>query len=227
MNMNANRTVFFFCGPTGSGKTSGIAKLLAPFILNKKFRKQIKIITMDTINVGARNVFYKWGNTLQVEAAACATKKELTEELAVNSRSMYVFVDLSGFSMYETGDLLYIKDICKSVANRSLFLVVPASTSEDSLREMMIAHHKAGLKFSGSILTKIDEAFNNRILKILSEESQYKPVAYIDGREIVDSAKISANIFPDFPAIGSTDDLTPKEESNDGSCRKSFILPQE
>lgn len=193
-----NQKVFFFCGPTGSGKTSGIAKILAPYVLNRKTQGLFKIITMDTMNVGAREVFSNWGNILQVESAACSSKERLIEELSLRPTQNYIFVDLSGYSMFEVDDLLCIKDICSSVENGKLLFVVASTTPDDLLEHMMSLHQNSGLEFNGSIVTKMDESCSNRVCKILSADKQYKPVAFIDGREIVDSAKLSRELIFDM-----------------------------
>lgn len=193
-----NQKVFFFCGPTGSGKTSGIAKILAPYVLNRKAQGLFKIITMDTMNVGAREVFSNWGNILQVESAACSSKERLIEELSLRPTQNYIFVDLSGYSMFEVDDLLCIKDICSSVENGKLLFVVASTTPDDLLEHMMSLHQNSGLEFNGSIVTKMDESCSNRVCKILSADKQYKPVAFIDGREIVDSAKLSRELIFDM-----------------------------
>lgn len=193
-----NQKVFFFCGPTGSGKTSGIAKIFAPYVLNRKAQGLFKIITMDTMNVGARDVFFNWGETLHVESAACSSKEKLIEELSFSANRKFIFVDLSGYSMFELEDLLYIRDICRSVEKGKLLFVVSLATPEDLLEHMMSYHKKAGLEFNGSIVTKIDESCSNSIYKILSANKQYKPVAFIDGREIIDSAKLAKELIFDM-----------------------------
>lgn len=75
------KNVFFMCGPTGSGKTSGIAKILSYYVKEKKNRRLLKMITMDTMNVGARDVFLRWCKLLMIETSACSTKENLLLEL--------------------------------------------------------------------------------------------------------------------------------------------------
>lgn len=190
---------FIFVGPSGAGKTGAICKILAKLrVENKVCPSKLKMITMDTLNVGARKVFEQWGEYLQVQTAACATIGDLNDELERCSGKEYVFIDLSGHSSRTTETLSFISDLSRQFEPSWLILVASATSSLYHLEEIVTDYKKSDLHFNGSIVTKRDETESKDVEIRLSESEEYTPIAFINGTDAMNTVEFTEK-FLEFP----------------------------
>jgi flagellar biosynthesis protein FlhF len=180
--------VIIVVGPTGVGKTTTIAKLAANLIIEANKKEvpvpAIKLITTDTMRMGATEQLKKYGEIMDVTVE----KAERTDDVKAlfndyKSKLDYLFIDTSGYSPndYENiGKMRATLDVPNLHAD--VYLAISASTKARDL-EKIIQNYEP-FNFRSIIITKCDETscFGN-VLSVLSEKK--KEISWItDGQQV-------------------------------------------
>lgn len=144
--------VYAVVGPTGSGKTTTIAKIAAR-CMALKGRNSVSLITTDTYRICAIDQLRTYGKVIGVPVHVALNSAELEAHLkAVNGKHL-VLIDTMGLSprdvqITEQIGLLDHNDIQK-------LLVMNVSSQPRALSEL--ADRLRGKGFYGAVLTKLDE----------------------------------------------------------------------
>ncbi len=151
----ARPRVVALVGPTGSGKTTTVAKLASVAALVD--RRKVALITMDTYRIGGVEQLRRYATLIGVPFAVAGDGKSLREALLEHSDADLVLVDTPGRSPKQPGAL----DALAGAMTRAdepvqIQLVLPAATRLVEL-ESTLAHYE-GLEPECLIITKTDEA---------------------------------------------------------------------
>jgi flagellar biosynthesis protein FlhF len=141
-----------FVGPTGSGKTTTIAKLAARAVARGA---SVGLVMADTHRIGAAEQLGTYARLLGAPLASAGDPAELTTALAGFERCDVVYVDTAGL----TGDAAGAAEIVRLLApvrrGVTMAAVVPAGASETALRA---AWRQLGdLVPATCVVTKVDE----------------------------------------------------------------------
>lgn len=154
MNAFFNSKYILLVGPTGSGKTTTIAKLAAQ--LRIQFERNIALVNLDQYRVGASEQLEKYASILQVPFFNVGSKKELISLKDQFAQFDHVLLDTTGRSPYDQEGLLEIADYFQE-EKESLWtsLTVPVSLRETDLKDVL--NHFSVFSYNNLILTKLDE----------------------------------------------------------------------
>ena len=147
--------VMALVGPTGSGKTTTLAKLA---VLLLKAGRRVAFATTDTYRVGAVDQLRAYAEVLEVPLYVASSPEELAATVAAASDRDVLLVDTAGRSPQDTEHLTRLaRDL--EVAGREVdldaLLVLSAAAGRGALAAARAAY--AVLAPTSVVLTKVDE----------------------------------------------------------------------
>ncbi|MBI5494567.1 MAG: flagellar biosynthesis protein FlhF [Deltaproteobacteria bacterium] len=149
--LEPGRQVFGLVGPTGTGKTTTLAKMAARA---RMAGRSVAFITTDTFRVGALDVLARYGDILGVRCGTARNREELARALQAAAAHSLVLVDTAGRT--ETAALARQAEMLLGHSELRLFL---AHSVVAGHRDMGVAGQRYALmRPSGLLFTKLDEA---------------------------------------------------------------------
>ncbi len=186
VNTENGKTVVFFLGPTGVGKTTTIAKLASEFKLNRGI--QVAMITADTYRIAAVEQLNTYAGILDVPVSVIFSPDELID--AINKYSEYdlILVDTAGRSHRNAEQLSEVKQLITATQEAGLgvniekYLVMSATTKYKDLLNITEAYKD--IDNFRLLFTKLDEtnAYGN-ILNIRVHTGA--PLSYVTSGQAV------------------------------------------
>ncbi|WP_428768323.1 flagellar biosynthesis protein FlhF [Treponema sp. HNW] len=180
--------VIVLVGPTGVGKTTSVAKLAAKYAaLTAKGSaggKRVRIITIDTYRIGAKQQLETYGELMDIPVSLAESADDMQKLLTMYSKDVdIILVDTTGRSPKDYEGLAKMRNILdlKKLPTR-VFLTVSASTKASDLRTVMQQYEIFG--YESLIVTKMDETdCLGSIISIMDEKN--KAAAYFtDGQRV-------------------------------------------
>ncbi|WCL48269.1 flagellar biosynthesis protein FlhF [Leptospira sp. GIMC2001] len=150
------RKVVFIVGPTGSGKTTTVAKLAAKYFLH--MGKTVSLYTTDNYRIAAVEQLKRYADTMDLPFFAAKDVRKFREAL-LRDGSELVLVDTAGYSHKDRETLYKMKEYYAALGDKDQLesiLVLPATVSTHNAREVLKSYEELG--FNRIILSKIDEA---------------------------------------------------------------------
>ena len=186
VNTENGKTVVFFLGPTGVGKTTTIAKLASEFKLNRGI--QVAMITADTYRIAAVEQLNTYAGILDVPVSVIFSPDELID--AINKYSDYdlILIDTAGRSHRNAEQLSEVKQLITATQEAGLgvniekYLVLSATTKYKDLLNITEAYKD--IDNFRLLFTKLDEtnAYGN-ILNIRVHTGA--PLSYVTSGQAV------------------------------------------
>jgi flagellar biosynthesis protein FlhF len=149
------RKIIILVGPTGSGKTTTIAKLAAQFSLHKN--KKTSLYTTDNYRIAAVEQLKKYADTMDIPFVAVRDHRKLKESL-IKDGAEVILVDTAGYSHKNQENLLKAKEFLPEFSEKDdveYVLVLPTTASYQNAKAVLEAYELFGIK--KIILTKTDE----------------------------------------------------------------------
>ncbi len=145
--------IYALVGPTGVGKTTTTAKLVARCVLRHGARK-LALVTTDGYRIGAHEQLRIYGRILGVPVHLARDAKDLRATLRDLQHTHLVLIDTMGMSQRD-------RMVAEQVAmfgdsNVKSLLLLSATSRGDTLDDVVRSYSRLGL--AGCILTKVDEA---------------------------------------------------------------------
>jgi len=144
-----------FCGPTGVGKSTLVAKLAARWVL-KHGPRELVLISADSVRIGAQDQIQNLGRLLGVPAYTIDQISELGSLLNTVANRRLVLIDTAGFSQRDQRLAAELALLATSHPQLETSLVVSASAQAGMLEETLSRFTSAAPK--SCVLTKVDEA---------------------------------------------------------------------
>ncbi len=169
----SGKKVIAMIGPTGSGKTTTIAKLSALYYLGEK--KRVALLSIDSYRIGAPEQLKTYASILGIPFLLARDPDEFQSMLNRLSDYDYIFVDTTGRSPKDKNEIRKMGDfLMKSSIYRILLL--PSTTKNSDLEK---AYESFGeLSPNSLVFTKIDETQTyGNILNIMVKSDL--PVSFI------------------------------------------------
>jgi flagellar biosynthesis protein FlhF len=145
-----------FVGPTGAGKTTTIAKLVAHCCLGKK--RSVSIITADTYRIAAIEQIRAFADIVKVRLHVVFTPAEVKAALAACVNDDLVFIDTAGRSRRETEHLSELKTMLDAIHPDEIHCVVSATTKDSDLLATVERYSRIGA--NRLLFTKLDETMH-------------------------------------------------------------------
>ncbi len=174
-----NKTVIFF-GPTGVGKTTTIAKLVAHFTIDEEAK--VSIITADVFRIAAVAQIKTYADILNVPVNVAYTAEELRDMLTTDNGYDMLFVDTAGKSPNDDTHISDLQKVLNSCTNKDCYLVISATTSYESMRKIFVAYEP--IKDYKLVVTKTDETDQIGAIINIAYLSR-RPISYISNGQNV------------------------------------------
>lgn len=149
------RKVIFFEGPTGSGKTTTIAKLAAKYFLH--MGRMVSIYSTDNYKIAGIEQLKRYAETMDIPFNPIKDVRKLQEYLHRDGAEL-ILIDTPGYS-HKNADMLNKQKVFKDVFGEKdqieTILVLPATSSASNMKSVLSAYEAVGYK--RIILTKLDE----------------------------------------------------------------------
>jgi flagellar biosynthesis protein FlhF len=179
--------IWAFIGPTGTGKTTTLAKLAAHFGL--RFNKKISLISIDTYRIGAIEQLTTYARILKIPISIAPDPETLKRTIEKNLDRDLLLIDTAGRNPYHSNQLEELKDFLTVDERIENHLVLSATTKEADLAQN--AQRFSILPIQSYIFTKIDETEEytplfNQLLR------HKKPLSYLtNGQKVPEDIELA------------------------------------
>lgn len=140
-------------GPTGSGKTTTIAKIAANLTVDGA---RVGLITVDTYRIAAVEQLKIYANILNIPLEVALTPQDIGRAVRLFKNMDVVLIDTAGRSQRDTAKIMELKKFLAKGTDVDTRLVISAASSEQHMEETVKGF--SGLSVSGLVFTKLDEA---------------------------------------------------------------------
>lgn len=144
---------FVVVGPTGSGKTTTVAKLAGMLSLN--LNKRVGMVTIDTFRVGAVEQLKMYADIMNIPYKSVMTLNDIRSVFDDMKACDVILVDTIGRGNKNIIQLNELSMFVQSIQSNDVSLVVSAGMKEQDV-DLFINSFK-GIKFTNVIVTKLDE----------------------------------------------------------------------
>ncbi|WP_420935299.1 flagellar biosynthesis protein FlhF [Alteromonas sp. A081] len=176
-------------GPTGTGKTTTVAKLAARYA-QKYGADSVAMITIDTYRIAAFEQLATYGKIIGCTVRKAQSSEELSDLLFQLRHKRLVLIDTAGFSQRDSRLIKQIKHFDNGqMPVVKKYLVAQANTQYPALQRIIRAYDD--IELSGCIFTKLDECYS--LGEVLSAAVEFQlPVSYVtDGQKVPEDIKIA------------------------------------
>ncbi len=176
-------------GPTGTGKTTTVAKLAARYA-QKYGAESVAMVTIDTYRIAAYEQLATYGKIIGCTVRKAQTSEELSDLLFQLRHKRLVLIDTAGFSQRDSRLIKQIQQFENGqMPNVKKYLVAQANTQYPALQRIIQAYDD--IELSGCIFTKLDECYS--LGEVLSSAVEYQlSVSYVtDGQKVPEDIKIA------------------------------------
>jgi len=142
-----------FVGPTGSGKTTTIAKLASEFILN--MNKTITVLTIDTKRVDAVGQLKTYCQILNIPLFIAYTPDDLSAFMQSIEKSDMTLVDTPGSGPMDKSQMIEMMEFLQKMVPQEVHLVMSVTTSYHEMNRILDNFNV--LKPNRILFTKLDE----------------------------------------------------------------------
>jgi flagellar biosynthesis protein FlhF len=184
----AKRRTIALVGPTGSGKTTTLAKMAADAALKK--RKKVAVISTDTYRIGAVEQLRIYAKIIGVPLLIAGTPKELANAVARNQEADFIFVDTTGRSPQDAEQDAELREQLKGLRGLETHLVLSATAKDRDLWESIRRFWPVSI--DSLIFTRLDETKEVGTLFNQAVRSR-KPLSYFSTGQRVPEDLEAAN----------------------------------
>ena len=176
-------------GPTGTGKTTTVAKLAARYA-QKYGADQVAMITIDTYRIAAFEQLATYGKIIGCTVRKAQSSEELADSLFQLRHKRLILIDTAGFSQRDSRLIKQLSQFDNGQMQPvRKYLVAQANTQYPALQRIIEAY--SPVKLDGCIFTKLDECYS--LGEVISAAVEYQlPVSYVtDGQQVPEDIKVA------------------------------------
>ena len=180
-------------GPTGTGKTTTIAKLAAQ-AAHKFGVDQVAIITLDNYRIGAFEQIATYGKIIGCSVKQAQNSNELSDLLYQFRNKRLVLVDTAGFSQKDARLIKQLdtmkQNTCANIRN---YLVMQANCQYRVMQQTVNEYQQISLQ--GCILTKLDECYSLGEVISVAIENKLQICYLADGQRVPEDLQPASTKF--------------------------------
>jgi len=147
-------TVVTLVGPTGSGKTTTVAKLAAMYAY--RYGKKVALVSADSYRIAAMEQLKAFADIAKLPFAAAYDPAELSEKLKKFADRDLILVDTAGINPRDMKKMVNLKETLRVSRADEIHLVLSLTTRGLDLREAL--KNFAILGYTSLLYTRLDEA---------------------------------------------------------------------
>ncbi len=167
-------------GPTGSGKTTTMAKLAAGWCMSKKLK--VGLITTDTYRIAAVDQTREYAAMLGLELKVVFSAGETKKAMEYFADRDVVIIDTPGRNHYDNVALTAAKGMLSRLGKITTMLLIPATMNQDDAAQMVQSYKI--MDPSCIIVTKLDETRRYPILTTLASVSKCPLSYFTNGQRV-------------------------------------------
>ena len=167
-------------GPTGSGKTTTLAKLAATWRIEQGLN--VGIVTTDTFRIAAVDQIREYSALLGIEMKIAFSATEARRAVESFRSKDIVLVDTPGRNHRDRIGMESLRGMLESMGTVTALMTLPATLDRRHVPAILDSFKK--LRPSYLVITKVDEAEDLAILSTVHSEVSW-PVAFLtDGQQV-------------------------------------------
>ncbi len=147
------KKVITFVGPTGSGKTTTIAKLAV--VCKLVFQANVLIVSADTIKVGGAEQLQTYASIAGIQFQSVYSIQDLRFLLKQEQYRDIILIDTVGRSHKNKEHLEELANVIEATNPTNTLLVLPANYSATTFDSIIKNFHPLGI--DGLVVSKVDE----------------------------------------------------------------------
>ncbi len=171
-------------GPTGSGKTTTLAKLAARF-LRKNNSHEMVLVCADNSRIGAHEQLETFGRLLGVSVLNLREKDDIASLLDLLTDKKLVLIDTAGLNQADLRQPDKLFGIYRGIENIHHYLVISSIMQRSAIERLLNVFSK--ISIDGAIITKLDEAVHLGDMITSFIRNSFPISFWTDGQNIVDN----------------------------------------
>jgi flagellar biosynthesis protein FlhF len=179
------RSIIALVGPTGSGKTTTVAKIAALAAL--EFRTRVLMLTLDVHRVGAAEQLIRYGHLMGIRTESVATREGFLRAIDAATDVDLIIIDTAGRSPTDHEVIAQQTSILRLVPTIERYLVVPAMASGQHARR--IQERYFAMTPERLIVTKADEAEGTGSVLHIATRVGLPIACFTDGQRVPDDIR--------------------------------------
>ncbi|MFC3120396.1 flagellar biosynthesis protein FlhF [Agaribacter flavus] len=176
-------------GPTGTGKTTTLAKLAAKYA-QKYGSDQVALITIDTYRIAAFEQLATYGRIIGCSVKKAQNADELNQILYQMRNKRLILIDTAGFSQRDARLIEQLNEYENGLSvDIKKYLVLPAGSQYKVLNETVKTYSHTDIR--GCIFSKLDECYSlGEALSVVIENDL--SLSYVtDGQRVPEDIKLA------------------------------------
>ena len=176
-------------GPTGTGKTTTVAKLAARYA-QKYGAEQVALVTIDSYRIAAYEQLATYGKIIGCSVKKAQNEQELSDVLYQLRNKRLVLIDTAGFGQRDSRLIKQLDTLNHhSCANIKKYLVMQANTQYQVMERTIRAYKPISLQ--GCIFTKLDECYSLGEAISAAIKNQLAISYLTDGQRVPEDLKVA------------------------------------
>ncbi len=177
---NGKPHIIVLVGPTGSGKTTTLAKLAS--ICSHREHLSVGIVTTDTYRVAAVDQIREYASLLDMELRVVFSADEAQAAVAALAKHDVILVDTPGRTHFDEMGLAMSHKILRGMGEVTVLLTIPATLNRDDLGDTLRGFSR--FKPDYLVVTKIDETRQPALFTAIPFETDLRVAFVTNGQRV-------------------------------------------